>query len=297
MTGSSKTPEPPKQGAAGATELPQVALGDGSFARRLWESTRALAWVEDEAGRVSHCDARCHLSSPLAGSAAAASPEDVLRGLEAARRSGPATGVAAGSDGDGRHFLVVRFPFRCGERGCLGHVALDITQQQGRLDELLHPAVEDDLTGLYNRRGFLLFAEHELRAARRHRTRPALVFVDIDGLKAVNDRHGRGRGDAVLVETARLLRDVFRECNVIARFGGDEFAVLATDVRGDPEALRERLRARLAGWRDASDAARELRISAGLASSEVGQSKALAQLLTEADVAMYADKAAKDRPL
>jgi diguanylate cyclase (GGDEF)-like protein len=88
---------------------------------------------------------------------------------------------------------------------------------------------------------------------------------------------------------------VFRDCDVVGRIGGDEFAVFAPDVRGDPEQLRARLVARLAEWTEQTGTPSGLRISAGLAYSHAGQSKTLAQLLAEADLAMYADKAAKAR--
>jgi diguanylate cyclase (GGDEF)-like protein len=258
-------------------ELAEFAFNGTVFCRQFWQALPVVAWTRDETGRVSHCDATCAHDGPTDDGAPRAVPAEV-----AARLAG------AGQ----RSFLVLRVAG--GGAHELGG-ALDITRHQARLDELLHLAVEDDLTGLYNRRGFQLFAEHELRAARRRQTHSAVIFVDFDGLKDINDRFGHERGDTVLVRTARLLHEVFRECDVIGRIGGDEFAVFAPDVRGDPEQLRTRLMARVGEWCDEPGTPSELRVSAGLAYSRAAQGKTLAQLLAEADLAMYADKAAKGR--
>ena len=261
-------------------DLSQFAFGGTLFSRQFWQALPVLAWRRDGTGRVSHLDATCHHDGPTDDAAPRTVPAEVAGRL--------------GIDGNRHSFLVLRVADPDGTAHDVS-VALDITHHQARLDELLHLAVEDELTGLYNRRGFQLFADHELRAARRRQTHSAVIFVDFDGLKDVNDRFGHERGDALLVQTARLLHEVFRECDVIGRIGGDEFAAFAPDVRGDPEQLRARLVARLGEWCQEAATPSALRISAGLAYSHAGQSKTLAQLLAEADLAMYADKAAKAR--
>jgi diguanylate cyclase (GGDEF)-like protein len=262
-------------------DLSQLAFSGTLFCRQFWQAFPVLAWTLDKTGRVSHLDVSCHHDAPTDDAAVRAVPGEVAGQL--------------GTDGNRHSYLVLRVADPDGASREVG-VALDITHHQARLDELLHLAVEDELTGLYNRRGFTLFADHELRAARRRQTHSAVIFVDFDGLKDVNDRFGHERGDALLVETAKLLHEVFRDCDVIGRIGGDEFAVFAPDVRGDPEQLRARLVARLAQWTEQAGTPSGLRVSAGLAYSHASQSKTLAQLLTEADLAMHADKAAKYRP-
>ena len=262
-------------------DLSQLAFSGTVFCRQFWQALPVLAWTRDETGRVSHLDTSSHHDGATDDAAPRAVPPEV-----AAR---------SGLDAERRSFLVLRVQVPDATARDVG-VALDITHHQARLDELLHLAVEDELTGLYNRRGFTLFADHELRAARRRQTHSAVIFVDFDGLKDVNDRYGHDRGDALLVQTAKLLHEVFRDCDVIGRIGGDEFAVFAPDVRGDPEQLRARLLGRLAQWCEEAGTPSGLRVSAGLAYSHAGQSKTLAQLLAEADLAMYADKAGKGRP-
>ena len=93
--------------------------------------------------------------------------------------------------------------------------------------EMEQLALTDELTGLRNRRGFLVLADQALRMARRTRARCALVFMDLDGLKRVNDTRGHAAGDTLIADAAKVLDHVFRESDVVARVGGDEFAVLA----------------------------------------------------------------------
>jgi len=94
---------------------------------------------------------------------------------------------------------------------------------------LYDASVKDELTGLYNRRGFLTFAEEQIKIACSGRRELLVVFADVDGLKAINDRYGHSEGDRALQKAAEVLLAVFRETDLVARLGGDEFAVLALD--------------------------------------------------------------------
>ncbi|HXT48738.1 MAG TPA: diguanylate cyclase, partial [Gemmatimonadaceae bacterium] len=93
-------------------------------------------------------------------------------------------------------------------------------------------ALVDDLTSLYNRRGFQTLARQHMKMADRMRKRVSHIFVDLDGLKEINDTLGHREGDLALIETADLLRETFRESDIIARIGGDEFVVLALETVG-----------------------------------------------------------------
>lgn len=90
-------------------------------------------------------------------------------------------------------------------------------------------SLRDELTGLYNRRGFLTFAEEQIELACSGRRELLVVFADVDGLKAINDGYGHSEGDRALKKTAEVLLTVFRDTDIVARLGGDEFAVLALD--------------------------------------------------------------------
>lgn len=199
-------------------------------------------------------------------------------------------------DGTLHHFLVIGHPVG-GRNGSppeyLAGLAIDITHYQERVTELAQMALQDELTSLYNLRGFTLFAEHELKVAARRRTLSAIVYVDLDGLKGVNDSRGHGEGNALLVATAALLRTVFRECDVIGRIGGDEFAIFASDVKGDPEHLAKRLRAEIPVAGVIPGSPTGLAVSIGVAWRAPGATTPLAELIAHADQAMYRDKARK----
>ncbi|HZJ52601.1 MAG TPA: diguanylate cyclase [Myxococcaceae bacterium] len=149
----------------------------------------------------------------------------------------------------------------------------------------------DELTGLYNRRGFLRFARAQYDAAALARRPMLLIFVDLDHLKEINDRLGHATGDRALVDTGTVLKSTFRERDIVARLGGDEFVVLVTDS----SAVREAdLLARLSGRLEALNArsGREFRLafSLGVAAFDPAAPEPLEELLSEADSRMYLDK-------
>ena len=115
-------------------------------------------------------------------------------------------------------------------------------KQKQRAAQMRKLALLDELTGLYNRRGFQVLARQHLKLTRRTQTRNFLVFADVNGLKQVNDSCGHSEGDHVLKETASILRDSVRESDIVARLGGDEFVILARDTPdNDGSAISARL--------------------------------------------------------
>lgn len=153
-------------------------------------------------------------------------------------------------------------------------------------------ALRDDLTGLYNRRGWFLLAEHELERARRQGTARVLLFVDLDGLKQVNDGLGHREGDRAIVDAARVLRGASRASDLVGRLGGDEFVLLLGDD-GHAEAARQRLLGAVARHNAASDADFELRLSVGAEVWFPSQACTLDELVSRADAGMYADKVSR----
>ncbi|MGA9884488.1 MAG: GGDEF domain-containing protein [Candidatus Acidiferrales bacterium] len=153
--------------------------------------------------------------------------------------------------------------------------------------ELRHLALSDDLTCLYNRRGFYAAAAHQLKVARRNQKAAVLLFCDVDGLKAINDTFGHREGDHALVRTADALEEVFRDSDVLARLGGDEFAVLATEL--SPEHHHTILSRLYRSVKKASkDEVRyELSLSVGAAWFDPQDPAALGELMERADCAMY----------
>ncbi len=97
-------------------------------------------------------------------------------------------------------------------------------------EEIRSLSLTDELTGLYNRRGFTLLAEREVKLARRIKKNMLMFFFDVNNLKIINDTHGHAQGDQALRDLAAILKETFREADIIARIGGDEFAALAVDA-------------------------------------------------------------------
>jgi diguanylate cyclase (GGDEF)-like protein len=154
----------------------------------------------------------------------------------------------------------------------------------------------DDLTGLYNRRGFADLGEQHLKLARRTARGVTIVFIDLDRFKTINDSLGHHVGDRALIQVAELLRTTFRRSDIIARLGGDEFAVLALEASGESaELLIDRLRERFQEFnRDAREPYR-LSVSIGMARQEGDMRMRLEDLLASADNAMYEEKRGKRR--
>jgi diguanylate cyclase (GGDEF)-like protein/PAS domain S-box-containing protein len=133
---------------------------------------------------------------------------------------------------------LVMSAMRAGPRRYFIGLVRDVTERKAVLDSLHHVANHDSLTGLYNRRYFVAELERWLALVRRgHHPPAALMFIDLDRFKEINDRFGHAAGDEVLIQVSRHLRERARGSDIVARMGGDEFAVLLHDV--NPEtALR-----------------------------------------------------------
>ena len=152
----------------------------------------------------------------------------------------------------------------------------------------------DTLTRLMNRRGFLPTAEHQLAVAKRAHQTMALMFLDLDGLKRVNDTLGHAAGDAMLTEGAFVMRETFRAADLIARMGGDEFCVLyATDSYETATIALTRLQTAIDEVNAQDGRAYDLSFSAGVAMFDPEESLTLDQLIVLADERMYACKRAK----
>jgi diguanylate cyclase (GGDEF)-like protein/PAS domain S-box-containing protein len=165
----------------------------------------------------------------------------------------------------------------------------DITERRLMEERLRHLADHDGLTGLFNRRRFEEELERHVSEARRYGTPGALLLIDVDGLKSINDRGGHRAGDTALVAVARVLRGRLRQSDVIARFGGDEFAVLlphatVADAAKVGGALAERVREGI------STPAGPVTVSVGV--GRLGNGVASPdEALSRADASMYRSKA------
>lgn len=152
----------------------------------------------------------------------------------------------------------------------------------------------DDLTGLYNRRGFSDLGEQYLKLAKRSGRGVTMVYLDLDRFKTINDSLGHHVGDRVLLKVGDILKATFRRSDIIARLGGDEFGVLALEAsRESSEMLIERLRSSVVEFNQTSPEPYEISVSIGMARHEDGMHICLDELVTEADNAMYREKHSK----
>lgn len=156
--------------------------------------------------------------------------------------------------------------------------------------EIQSLSLRDELTGLYNLRGFQLLAEQALRMARRSHSPFSVLFVDVDNLKLINDELGHSVGSQMLVETAEFLKTQFRESDVFGRIGGDEFAVAGQFGADAMDQAEKRLESE--SERTATGTPR-LSLSMGHVTADQGRHETLQDLLDRADAAMYQRKRSK----
>lgn len=169
-----------------------------------------------------------------------------------------------------------------------------IAERQRAENALRDLSLTDDLTGLYNHRGFFNLAEHHLKTARRARQSSLLIYADLDGLKEINDTFGHSEGSRAITRTAAVLKKTFRDSDVVSRLGGDEFAILAGNVTSEEKdiligSLEENLRAET--YQSAHGYPLSLSVGAVLIAHD--SSLSIDQLIVAADTSMYDRKRTK----
>ncbi|KQC09728.1 MAG: hypothetical protein APR62_13580 [Smithella sp. SDB] len=169
----------------------------------------------------------------------------------------------------------------------------DITERKMMEETLERLSTTDNLTGLYNRYAFINLAEQQLKIANRENKSICLIFLDLDGLKNINDTLGHMVGDHALRNTAMILRNTFRETDIIARVGGDEFAILATTDIDGPEILKERLNNQVNTFNYETERNYKISISIGFSIYQPNKNISLDDLMSTADNLMYQHKKQK----
>ena len=173
---------------------------------------------------------------------------------------------------------------------------MDVRDAEHRAEEvrLEMEACTDELTGLLNRRGFMVAAERELDLAHRQGVGVTLIYLDLDDMKAINDEHGHMEGDEALRRAADLLRITLRSSDLVARIGGDEFAAFAVQT---PDAEIHRFPSRLGEAMERHNAETAshvaVHLSYGIVYAPVGDQRSIRELLSNADELMYEAKAAR----
>ncbi len=170
-------------------------------------------------------------------------------------------------------------------------VARDITERKRMEEKFLALSVTDQLTGLYNRRGFLFHAEQKLKLSERNKSKLLLFFADLDLLKWINDSLGHEEGDKALIESANILKETFSTSDIIARLGGDEFAILAIDIDGvNPEVFTARLQRLIDIWNNQENRKYKLSISIGGAYYDPEKPSSIDDLIARANKMIYEQK-------
>ena len=170
---------------------------------------------------------------------------------------------------------------------------LELERTNERLRSL---SLTDELTGLNNRRGFMILANGLLKFSRRANHPLCLLSIDMDSLKHVNDTFGHAQGDTALTHFAHILTETFRDSDVIARMGGDEFAVLTIDAtEGSLAIIQARLQSNVDAHNLVSMSGYSLSFSLGIIRVDLNITFTVEALLAQADEAMYAHKRHKKR--
>jgi two-component system cell cycle response regulator len=170
-----------------------------------------------------------------------------------------------------------------------------VAQLETAREEAQRLTLIDDLTGLYNRRGFFTLSEQQWKLADRKNRKLVLLYCDLDNLKILNDNYGHLMGDQALIAVARLLKATFRESDIIARMGGDEFAILAIEAETDGDRMINRLSEKLDKLSESEDLDLPLSLSSGYAHYDPEYPKSIEEVLGEADTHMYRQKDARKK--
>jgi len=214
--------------------------------------------------------------------------------MPAVWRDGSWRGEALGKKLNGSAFPV-EISISAVAGGGLVQVVRDITERKHAEEYLRNMSIKDELTGLLNRRGILRHATPHFDFAQRNKQALLLLFIDLDGMKQINDNLGHNEGNNALKNTANILRKSFRDSDILARIGGDEFAVLVTDPATNSEQAVTRLKENLVAFNRESPNSYTLSFSIGVAALDPQRMADFEQLLEKADQSMYKQKRKKKR--
>jgi diguanylate cyclase (GGDEF)-like protein len=155
-------------------------------------------------------------------------------------------------------------------------------------------SITDDLTGLYNRRGFFSLADDCLMSAKRAKKGVMLLYADLDNFKEINDTFGHDEGDRLIKETAAILKSTYRSSDIIARIGGDEFVVFPVGTDEDHvDIIADRLQKKIENFNASNNNRYKLGISTGIATYDPNSVRSIEEYLAEADDLMYKHKRSK----
>ncbi len=274
--------------------------------RALMDSIKDSVYLLDRTGRFlfinkAHLERMGHSEVEVVGShyQELHSPEEWTRTesvLNRVLRNNVPSDEEYQSQRDGGYYLQSMTPVE-DDKGRLSAVLVitkDISERHQLEDRMRTWALYDELTGLLNRRGFLLVAEQQQAVARRLGRRLLLLFMDIDNLKTINDSLGHEHGDAVIREASQVMTETFRKADILARLGGDEFAVLAFESStGYAVVLEARLLSNILAHNVREGRKYDISMSVGAVIWDSASTDTIEDVLAAADKLMYEQKMMK----
>lgn len=170
----------------------------------------------------------------------------------------------------------------------------NIAERKRMEDKLYTMSLTDELTGIYNRRGFFTLADHQLKLAKRGKNGLLMLYADVDNLKEINDKFGHEEGDKLLIDAANLLKTNYRDSDIVARIGGDEFVVFPVGTTKDHiEVIATRLQKNIERFNTTKAQRYKLSLSIGISAYDPDSVTTIDGLLAEADRLMYEHKIQK----
>jgi len=194
---------------------------------------------------------------------------------------------------DSRYFLLTLSPVKKsdGTITAVTVVSKDIDELKRMEEKLRELSLTDELTGLYNRRGFFTLAEQQLKLSKRQKVGIFILYADVDNLKEINDTWGHKEGDGALIEIADILKKNYRESDIIARIGGDEFVVIRVGTAGDNVGIiTDRLQKAIEIHNIKRKLKYKLSLSFGIAYYDPENPCSVDELLVQVDKLMYEKK-------
>jgi len=203
------------------------------------------------------------------------------------------------SNRDNKYFAQTLSPVKnsTGQSVAVTIISKDITKHKNMEEKLRTLSLTDELTGLYNRRGFFTLCDQILKLCRRQKKAAFLLYADLDHLKEINDRLGHQEGDKILVETADIFKKTFRDSDIIARIGGDEFIVFPVgSTKEDSASITARFLRKIESYNEKKAGKYVLSISFGTSCYDPENPCSIDELVAEAEKLMYVRKKDKQIP-
>jgi two-component system cell cycle response regulator len=271
-----------------------LACGADGFLTKPYSADYLLGYVERTLANTALCAserAAIEVAIPLGDTShlITADPQQMLNLLLSTYEAAVHKNAELGKAQDELHSLNEHLQDLVEERTAA--LTAEIAERERLQNELKALSLQDELTGLYNRRGFMTLAEQHWRLALRTHQAFSLLYMDVDGLKHINDTFGHAQGDQALRNVARLLERTFRQSDILARLGGDEFTVLLAecDLTSCQHAIA-RLKEALNQANAAASSLCNLSLSIGAACFNADRQVSLTDMLKQADAEMYAHK-------